>query len=81
MALRLFTKKTWQSLRRHSLLITRRRPRSLRELVFSRRLNILVLAPDPDDFDATGLGLRHPHRESHALHGLNQCRRSSSPPT
>ncbi len=51
-----------------SLLITRRGPRSLRELVFSRRLNVLVLAPHPDDFDAIGLSLRHLHREGHALH-------------
>jgi LmbE family N-acetylglucosaminyl deacetylase len=42
-------------------------PRSLRELVFPRQLEILVLAPHPDDFDAIGLTLRHLHRQGHAL--------------
>ncbi len=51
-----------------SLLLPGRGPRSLRELVFSRRLDILVLAPHPDDFDAIGLSLRHLHRAGHALH-------------
>ena len=42
-------------------------PRSLRDLVFPRRLDILVLAPHPDDFDAIGLGLRHLHRQGHVI--------------
>lgn len=42
-------------------------PRSLRELVFPRKLDILVLAPHPDDFDAIGLALRHLHVQGHAL--------------
>lgn len=44
------------------------RPLSLRGLVFPRRLDILVLAPHPDDFDATGLSLRHLHAQGHTLH-------------
>jgi LmbE family N-acetylglucosaminyl deacetylase len=43
-------------------------PRSLRDLVFPRPLNLLVLAPHPDDFDAIGLSLRHLHRQGHAVH-------------
>jgi LmbE family N-acetylglucosaminyl deacetylase len=42
-------------------------PRSLRELVFPRPLNMLVLAPHPDDFDAIALSLRHLHRQGHVL--------------
>ncbi len=44
------------------------RPRSLRDLVFPRPLDILVLAPHPDDFDAIALALRHLHRQGHAVH-------------
>lgn len=43
-------------------------PRALRQLAFVRPLEILVLAPHPDDFDAIGLSLRHLHREGHGLH-------------
>lgn len=42
-------------------------PRSLRDLVFPRRLQVLVLAPHPDDFDAIGLALRHLHGQGHAI--------------
>lgn len=42
-------------------------PRSLRELDFPRPLNIVVLAPHPDDFDAIGLALRHLHRQGHGV--------------
>lgn len=43
------------------------RPTSLRELVFPRPLNILVVAPHPDDFDAIGLALHHLHGQGHHL--------------
>jgi LmbE family N-acetylglucosaminyl deacetylase len=43
-------------------------PRSLRQLVFPRPLDILVLAPHPDDFDAIGCSLRHLQAQGHALH-------------
>jgi LmbE family N-acetylglucosaminyl deacetylase len=42
--------------------------RPLRDIVFPRTLQILVLAPHPDDFDAIGLSLRHLHRQGHQLH-------------
>jgi LmbE family N-acetylglucosaminyl deacetylase len=45
-----------------------RRPRSLRELVLPAPLNIAVLAPHPDDFDAIGLTLRHLQAQGHAVH-------------
>ena len=44
------------------------RPRSLRELAFPRPLQVLVLAPHPDDFDAIALSLRHLSSQGHALH-------------
>lgn len=44
------------------------RPRSLREIVFSHRLTMLVLAPHPDDFDAISATLRHLHGQGHELH-------------
>jgi LmbE family N-acetylglucosaminyl deacetylase len=44
------------------------RPRSLRELAFPRPLQVLVLAPHPDDFDAIGLTLRHLSSQGHELH-------------
>ncbi len=43
-------------------------PRSLRELALPGPLEILVLAPHPDDFDAIGLTLRHLHGQGHNLH-------------
>jgi LmbE family N-acetylglucosaminyl deacetylase len=43
-------------------------PQSLRELAFPRPLDILVMAPHPDDFDAIGLALRHLQRQGHTLH-------------
>ena len=43
-------------------------PRSLRELALPGPLQILVLAPHPDDFDAIGLTLRHLHGQGHRLH-------------
>lgn len=36
--------------------------------MFPRALQVLVLAPHPDDFDAIALTLRHLHRQGHALH-------------
>lgn len=44
------------------------RPQSLRELVLPAPLNVLVLAPHPDDFDAIALTLRHLHLQGHAVH-------------
>jgi LmbE family N-acetylglucosaminyl deacetylase len=44
------------------------RPRSLRELAFPRPLQVLVLAPHPDDFDAIALTLRHLASQGHAVH-------------
>jgi LmbE family N-acetylglucosaminyl deacetylase len=44
------------------------RPQSLRELVLPAPLDVLVLAPHPDDFDAIALTLRHLHAQGHALH-------------
>jgi LmbE family N-acetylglucosaminyl deacetylase len=44
------------------------RPQSLRELVLPAPLNVLVLAPHPDDFDAIALTLRHLHDQGHAVH-------------
>jgi LmbE family N-acetylglucosaminyl deacetylase len=43
-------------------------PRSLRDIAFPVPLEILVLAPHPDDFDAIGLTLRHLHGQGHTLH-------------
>lgn len=43
-------------------------PRSLRELALPAPLDILVLAPHPDDFDAIGVSLRHLHDQGHVLH-------------
>lgn len=43
-------------------------PRSLRMLNLPPSLDILVLAPHPDDFDAIGLTLRHLHQQGHRLH-------------
>ena len=43
-------------------------PRSLHELDLPPRLEILVAAPHPDDFDAIGLALRHLQGQGHALH-------------
>lgn len=40
----------------------------MRELALPAGLQILVLAPHPDDFDAIGLTLRHLHCQGHALH-------------
>jgi LmbE family N-acetylglucosaminyl deacetylase len=42
-------------------------PRSLRALAFPRRLDIAVIAPHPDDFDAIGASLRHLHAQGHAI--------------
>jgi LmbE family N-acetylglucosaminyl deacetylase len=42
-------------------------PRSLRDLAWPRPLEVLVLAPHPDDFDAIGLTLRHLHGQGHRL--------------
>ena len=42
-------------------------PRSLRELAWPRLLDVLVMAPHPDDFDAIGLTLRHLHGLGHRL--------------
>jgi LmbE family N-acetylglucosaminyl deacetylase len=44
------------------------RPRSLRDVVLPAPLEVLVLAPHPDDFDAIGLTLRHLHSQGHAVH-------------
>lgn len=43
-------------------------PRALRELALPGPLQVLVLAPHPDDFDAIGLTLRHLHAQGHVLH-------------
>lgn len=51
-----------------ALFLAGERPRSLRDLACPRPLDILVLAPHPDDFDAIGLTLRHLHGQGHALH-------------
>lgn len=50
------------------LLEPRGEPRALRELRFPQALQVLVLAPHPDDFDAIALTLRHLHRQGHHLH-------------
>ena len=42
-------------------------PRSLRALAFPRPLEVLVMAPHPDDFDAIGLTLRHLRGQGHRL--------------
>lgn len=44
------------------------RPRSWRDLSLPPALQVLVLAPHPDDFDAIGLTLRHLHGKGHELH-------------
>lgn len=44
------------------------RPLQLRTLAWPRPLQVLVLAPHPDDFDAIGVSLRHLHLQGHALH-------------
>jgi LmbE family N-acetylglucosaminyl deacetylase len=49
-------------------LLRTRRPQSLRDLVLPAPLNVLVLAPHPDDFDAIALTLRHLHLQGHAVH-------------
>lgn len=51
-----------------ALLLAGPRPLRLDNLAFPRPLDILVLAPHPDDFDAIGLSLRHLHRQGHSLH-------------
>jgi LmbE family N-acetylglucosaminyl deacetylase len=51
-----------------ALLVAGAAPRSLREIVFPRPLQILVLAPHPDDFDAIAVSLRHLHEHGHVLH-------------
>jgi LmbE family N-acetylglucosaminyl deacetylase len=51
-----------------ALLADPARPLSLRELVFPGKLQILVAAPHPDDFDAIGVSLRHLHALGHVLH-------------
>jgi LmbE family N-acetylglucosaminyl deacetylase len=51
-----------------SIFLAGERPLSLRELVFPRPLEVLVLAPHPDDFDAIAVSLRHLHGQGHALH-------------
>jgi LmbE family N-acetylglucosaminyl deacetylase len=43
-------------------------PRSVREMALPGPLQVLVLAPHPDDFDAIGLTLRHLHQLGHQLH-------------
>ena len=50
-----------------ALLQRGRAPRSLRDLDFPARMQVLVLAPHPDDFDAIGLALRHLHRQQHQI--------------
>ncbi|WP_342593272.1 PIG-L family deacetylase [Ramlibacter agri] len=42
-------------------------PRSLRELHLPRPLQVAVIAPHPDDFDAIGATLRHLHMQGHAI--------------
>ncbi|HEX7890802.1 MAG TPA: PIG-L family deacetylase [Ramlibacter sp.] len=44
------------------------RPLQLRALAWPRPLQVLVLAPHPDDFDAIGSTLRHLHLRGHVLH-------------
>ena len=51
-----------------ALLSPREAPRALRDLAFPAALQVLVLAPHPDDFDAVGLTLRHLHAQGHVLH-------------
>lgn len=43
-------------------------PRALREIAFPAALQVLVLAPHPDDFDAIGVTLRYLHAQGHVLH-------------
>jgi LmbE family N-acetylglucosaminyl deacetylase len=42
-------------------------PRSLRGLAWPRPLDVLVMAPHPDDFDAIALTLRHLQGQGHRL--------------
>src|SRR4051812_13169976 len=51
-----------------SSLLAGARPCSLREVVWPEPLEVLVMAPHPDDFDAIGLTLRHLHGQGHRLH-------------
>lgn len=51
-----------------TLFSTGARPLQLRTLAWPRPLQVLVLAPHPDDFDAIGLSLRHLHGQGHVLH-------------
>jgi LmbE family N-acetylglucosaminyl deacetylase len=44
------------------------RPLQLRTLAWPRPLQVLVLAPHPDDFDAIALTLHHLHLQGHVLH-------------
>lgn len=43
-------------------------PLQLAELKFPAPLNILVLAPHPDDFDAIGVAMHYLHQQGHHLH-------------
>ena len=43
-------------------------PHSLRDLALPGPLDILVMAPHPDDFDAIGVSLRLLQQQGHALH-------------
>jgi LmbE family N-acetylglucosaminyl deacetylase len=49
-------------------LLRQGRPRSLRDIVLPAPLEVLVVAPHPDDFDAVALTLAHLHRQGHAVH-------------
>ncbi len=51
-----------------TLLRTAPRPLDLRQHVLPGPLQVLVLAPHPDDFDAVGLTLRRLHAQGHVLH-------------
>lgn len=51
-----------------TLLRTAPRPLDLRQQALPAPLQVLVLAPHPDDFDAVGLTLRHLHAQGHVLH-------------
>lgn len=51
-----------------TLLRTAPRPLDVRQHVLPGPLQVLVLAPHPDDFDAVGLTLRHLHAQGHVLH-------------
>jgi LmbE family N-acetylglucosaminyl deacetylase len=47
--------------------ISAHRPLILSELRFPSALNVLVLAPHPDDFDAIAVSLRWLHEQGHAI--------------